>query len=111
MITKILKPIIPAGIMSLVLFSMGLLIWLFKKESGSSLQDILFFVGMVPVAFSLLALSGDSFGRANSNYLVSKTIVHKLPASRRFTDFKSWGISGLSLFLAGVTVWAVGYFI
>ena len=59
MLNKILQNLIAAIILSIALLALGLVIWYFKKESGTSLQDILFYVAAVPIVLFSMGQLGN----------------------------------------------------
>ena len=65
-LNKILQNLIAAIILSIALLALGLVIWYFKKESGTSLQDILFYVAAVPIVLFSMGQLGNFFGRGGS---------------------------------------------
>jgi hypothetical protein len=113
MIGKILKNILTALILSLVLLAIGLTIKHFMKESGTSLQDILFWVGAVPIVLFSIGLFGNYFGRGDPSYQLSRSVSNQSSNQRGLQDIidiKSRVTSGLNWILAGLLVWFYGYF-
>jgi arginine exporter protein ArgO len=106
MIAKILRILITAIISSLVLFTIGVAIWFFRKESQTSLKDILFIIGAIP----LISIKG----RGDFSYLYSKTVIKKSSDKRKHQDIndnKLNTIFGLNGILSGIIVWLIIYFI
>ena len=77
MIGKILKNIFTALILSMVLLAIGLAVKHFMKESETTLQDILFWVGAVPIVFFTMGLFGSFFGRGDPSYQLSRSVSNK----------------------------------
>ena len=113
MIGKILKNIITAFILSLVLLAIGLAVKHFMKESETTLQDILFWVGAVPIVLFSMGLFGNFLGRGDPSYQLSRSGSNQSSNQRGLQDIidiKSRVTSGLSWILAGLLVWLYGYF-
>ena len=99
---------------ALVLLLLGVAIWFFMKTSQTSLQDILFYVGAVPVALFSIGLLGDSFGRGNSSYQLSRSVTKQTANQRALQDVgdaKSRVASGLNWCVAGLLIWLFSYFL
>jgi len=113
MIGKILQNIITAFILSLVLLAIGLVMKYLLTEPETTLQDILFWVGSVPIVFFTMGLFGNFFGRGDPSYQLSRSGSNQSSNQRGLQDIidiKSRGTSGLSWILAGLLVWLYGYF-
>ena len=113
MIGKILKNIFTALILSLVLLTVGLVIKHLMKESETTLQDILFWVGAVPIVFFSVGLFGNFLGRGHPSYQLSRSVSDQSSNQRGLQDIidiKSRVTSGLSWILAGLLVWLYSYF-
>ena len=111
--TKILQNIITAIILSLALLIVGMVIWYFMKESETSLQDILFYVGAVTIVIFSMGQLGHFFGRGDPSYQLSRSVSNQSPNKRAVQDehdIKSRVLSGLNWILAGLLVWLYGYF-
>ena len=112
MTVKILKNAVTALILSLVLLAVGLAVKHFMKESETALQDILFWVGAVPIVFSSMGIFGNLFGRGDPSYQLSRSVSNQSSNQRGLQDIidlKSRVTSGLSWILAGLLVWLYGY--
>ena len=110
---KILQNIITAIILSLALFIVGFAIWYFMKESEISLQDILFYVGAVPIVIFSMGQLGIFFRRGDSSYQLSRSVSNQSPSQRAVQDvrdIKSWVKSGLNWVIAGLLVWLYSSF-
>ena len=98
---------------ALALLLLGWGIWFFMKSAQTSLQDILFYVGAVPIALFSIGLLGDSIGRGSSSYQLSRSVTQKTANQRALQDvkdIKSRVTSGLNWMIAGLVVWLVSYF-
>ncbi|MDA3812044.1 MAG: hypothetical protein PF518_17130 [Spirochaetaceae bacterium] len=114
MIAKILRILITAIISSLVLFTIGVAIWFFRKESQTSLKDILFIIGAIPLILFSFGQIGSIKGRGDFSYLYSKTVIKKSSDKRKHQDIndnKLNTIFGLNGILSGIIVWLIIYFI
>ena len=114
LINNIIKNFITAFILSLVLLIVGLVIWYFKKGSGTSLQDILFYAGAIPLVLFSLGQLGNFFGRGEPSYQLSRSVSNPSATQRALQDvrdFKSRVKSGLNWILAGLFVWLYSYFL
>jgi len=114
MINKILKNLITAFILSLSLLTVGLVIWYFMKESETSLQDILFCVGAVPIALFSIRLFGNFIVRGDLSYQLSRSVSNQ-PSNQRalqdVSEIKSMVKSELNWLIAGLLTWLFMYFI
>ena len=107
MIKKTLINLIAVLILSAALFIVGLVIWYFMKGSGTSLKDVLFCVGAVPIAFFALKLMGGYAGRGDFSYQFSRTVSNESSTQRVLqdvSDIKSRFTSGLNWFAAGLVI-------
>jgi hypothetical protein len=110
---RILHNLIAAIILSLALLIVGLAVWYFKKDSGISLQDILFYVGAAPIVIFSLGQLGNFFGRGDHTYQLSRSVSNQSASQRAIQDLrdiKSWMKSGFSWIIAGLLVWLYSYF-
>jgi len=113
MIRKILKNGFAALLSSLALLTVALIIWCFMKESETPLQDIIFWVGAVPVGLFSLGLVGDFFGRGDPSYQLSRSVSNQSSNQRALqdiSDIKSKVKSGLNWIIAGLLIWLLSYF-
>jgi hypothetical protein len=93
---------------------MGLIVGLFMRNSGTSLQDILFYVGAAPIVIFALGQLGNFFGRGDHAYQLSRSVSNQSANQRAFRDLrdiKSWIKSGFSWIIAGLLVWLYSAFI
>ena len=110
----IIIKLVAAIISSLILFSLGLIIWYFKQESQTPLQAVLFWVGAVSVALFSIGLFGNFSGKGDIEYLLNRTAVNKSGYDQTLLnvgDFKYAILSGLNWILAGLIVLVVGFFL
>jgi len=108
MVYTILKRLLTAFILSLVLLTVGMVIWYFAKESGTSLQDILFWIGAVPIALLSIRLFGGFIGRGHLSYQLSRTVSGQSSNQRALQDaseIKFMVRSELNWFIAGLLIW------
>ena len=113
MINKILQNLITAFILSLILLTVGLVIWYFLKESETSLQNILFYVGAVPIVLFSMGQLGDFFGRGDASYQLSRSVSNQSPGQRAVqdvSDIESKVKSGSNWVIAGLLVWLYSSF-
>ena len=113
MITKISRIFITAVILSIVLLIMGLIIGFFMRDSETSLQDILFYVGAAPIVIFSLGQLGNFFGRGDHTYQLSRSVSNQSANQRAvqdLRDIKSWVKSGFSWIIAGLLVWLYSSF-
>jgi hypothetical protein len=112
MIVALRKRVVTVIILFLILLSIGMVVWLFMKESKITFQDILFWVGAAPVAFFSIGLFGDFFGRGNISYQLSRSVSKQSSNQRALqdqTDKKSSVKFGLNCIIAGLLTWLVSY--
>ncbi len=114
MIIKVLKNLMAAIFLSVVLCIVGLVIWFFMKGSETSLKDVLFCVGAVPMAFFAIKLMGGYAGRGDFSYQFSRTVSNQSSTQRVLqdaSDIKSRLTSGLNWFLAGLIIMLFVYLV
>jgi arginine exporter protein ArgO len=113
MINKILKNIFVAFLLSIVLLIVGLAIKYLILDSKTPLQDILFWVGAIPIMFFSVGVFGDFFGKGDSSYQLSRSVSNQSSNQRGFqdvSDIKSRAKFGLNWILAGLLIWFYSYF-
>ena len=113
MTTRFIKQLIAAIFATLVLFMVGLGIWLFMKNS-QTLQDILFWVGAAPLALYSIGIMGGFAGRGDSSYQLSRSVSNRSSTQRtlqevntmtsRMTSGLNWCIGGLLLILLSILI-------
>ncbi len=114
MINKVIIKIFTAMISSLVLLGIGLAIWYFKRESQTSLQNVLFWVGAVPIALFSIGLIGNFSGRGNFYIQFSRSASNQSLNERSLhdvSDMKSIILSGMNWFMAGLFILLLCYFV
>ena len=112
-LNTILRNLIAAVILSFLLLIAGLVIWYFKKDSGISLQDILFYVGAAPIVIFSLGQLGKIFRRGDHIYQLSRSVSNQSANQRAvqdLRDIKFWVKSGFSWIIAGLLVWLYSSF-
>jgi hypothetical protein len=112
-IKKILQNLITAFMISLALLAVGFVIWFFMKESKTSFQDILFYVGAAPIVIFSMGQLGEFFGRGDHSYQLSRSVSSQSSNQRAVQDvrdIKSRLKSGLNWIIAGLLVWLYSYF-
>jgi len=114
MIKKVVIKLFSAMISSLVLLCIGLAIWYFKRESETSLQDVLFWVGAVPIALFSIGQMGNFSGRGNFNIQFSRSVSNQSLNERSLhdlSDMQSTVLSGMNWFMAGLFILLISYFL
>jgi hypothetical protein len=114
MMNKIFKNMIAAFLLSFVLLILSLIIWFFMKESETSLKNILFWVGAVPIGLFSIVIIGDFSIRGDLSYQLSRSVSNQSSNQRALldvNDIKSKVKSGLNWIIAGLIIWLLGYFI
>ncbi|MEP4546170.1 MAG: hypothetical protein ABJ000_08325 [Saccharospirillum sp.] len=66
----------------------GAAIWFWRKDSGITYQDVLFWVAMVPVGFSALSQFGRISLGENERYQISKTAINGSGISKSVGELK-----------------------
>ena len=92
----------------------GLVIWYFIKESKTSLQDVLFIVGAVPIALFTIGMIGNFSGRGNFFIQFSRSASNQSlneRAQQDISDMKSIVLSEMNWIMAGLIVWVLCYFL
>jgi hypothetical protein len=112
-IKKILQNLIDAFILSLALLAVGFIIWYFMKESKTSFQDILFYVGAAPIVIFSVGQLGEFLGRGDHSYQLSRSVSSQSSNKRAVQDVRDIASrvkSGLNWIIAGLLVWLFSYF-
>ena len=113
LIDKLIKKLFAAIISSLVLMGIGLVIWYFMRESKTSLQDVFFIVGAVPIAIFALGMMGNFSARGNFFIQFSRSASNQSlneRAQQDISDMKSIVLSEMNWIMAGLFVWIICYF-
>ena len=110
MVTKLLKKGVVLIAVTLILLLIGAIVWhVFQRQTGTSYQDVLFWIGAIPVSIFSLGYMGRVFGKGNVSYQSSHAVT-KQPvnesAKSDLDDFLGYGKSGLVWIGAGLSVWA-----
>ncbi len=114
MAKRLLRYALSVSILTLFLLAGGFVIWVFLKDSQSSYQDILFYVGATPIALFSIGLFGDFIGRGTQSYQLSRSVSKQSANQRALNDAadnKNRLTSGTTWIIAGLFVWLVSYFI
>jgi len=114
MIKKVTIKLFTAIISSLVLLGLGLTIWYFKRESETSLKDVLFWIGAVPIALFSIGQIGNFSGRGDFSIQFSRSASNQSLNERALhdvSDMKSIVLSGMNWFMAGLFVLLICYFV
>ena len=114
MVYKLLKNGIAVIAIAFALLLVALAIWLFMKDSGTLLQDVLFCVGAVPIIIFSIGMFGEYFKRSDSSFLLGRSVSNKSPNHRAAQDTAepdSSFNSGLNWVLAGVVIILICYLI
>ena len=101
-------------LITLLLIMLSLLIQYVMRDSSLSLQDTLFWVGAVPIAFFSIGIFGNFHGRGDPEYQLSKTVLKQSPNQRSVQetdDASKHTSSGLIWVLGGLLVWLCSYFL
>ncbi len=112
MLNRILKILCAALLWAGMLLLLAVVVWWFKREDGVSFQDILFWVGALPIVLFTLGAMGRFSGRGDVAYQLSRTVSDATPDQRTgalIDDLKSQGKSWLNWILAGLLLWLGSY--
>ncbi len=99
---------------TLLLIMLSLLIWYVMRDTALSLQDTLFWVGAVPIAFFSIGIFGNFHGRGDPEYQLSKTVLSQSSnqkAVQESQDTAKRTSSSLTWVIAGLFVWLLSYFL
>lgn len=97
---------------SVILFSIGLVIWFVKREAGWTLQDILFWVAITPIALFTIGQFGGMASNSDEATQLSKTLIDR-PSIQVSTDEYNasqrhvkaslkWIVAGVLVFLISI---------
>ena len=114
MIGKLTKIGFTVLAITFALLVVSLAIWIFMKDSGTLLQDVLFCVGAVPIIFFSIGMFGEYFKRSDPSFLLSRSVSNKSPNQRAAQDAAesaSGFKSSLNWVLAGVLILIICYLI
>jgi hypothetical protein len=110
-IPKAIRSVLYATVFLLV---SGFVILYFIKDSAVALKDILFWVGVVPIAFFSIGTFGNFFGKKNSSYQLSRPVSDQSAKQRPDQDARDQQSKtrfGLTWISAGLLVWLISYFL
>ncbi len=113
MINKILKTCIRSFILSLLLMAIGAVIFLFIKGPETRYQDILFWVGAIPVFLFTFGVFGDFFTKADPSYQLARSISDQSSNERAHNEMLNMNSilkSHTSWIVAGLLVWGYSTF-
>ena len=112
MLKKIHKSLCAALLSAGVLSIAAVMIWWFKRGSGVSFQDILFWVGAVPIVVFTMGSMGRFAGRSDVTYQMGRSVSDATPDQKTGTlmdDMQTYGRSWLNWILAGLILWLGSY--
>jgi hypothetical protein len=112
MLIKSLKALLAAILSASALLLLAVAVWWFKRGAGVTLQDILFWVGALPIAFFTLGAMGRFAVRGDLTYQMSRSVSDATPEQRARAvadDLKFFGTSWLNWILAGLLLWLGSY--
>jgi hypothetical protein len=109
MTAKTGKKIVGAFFISLFLFAFGLFLKYIILDTEQSLQDILFWIGALPIMIFSVSVFGDFFGKGAASYQLSRTVSAQPSGQRGIQDIGDLK-SGVSWILAGLLIWFYSYF-
>jgi hypothetical protein len=112
MTDKIVKNGFAVVLISLVLLTVAFVIWLFVKEAGTPIQDVLFCVGAVPIVIFSVGVLGEYFKRRDAFRSPGRSASRQTPhpeASQGCDELASGITSGLNWVLAGAALMLVCY--
>ncbi len=111
---RLLKSARSVLLITLILLTVGLVIWFFMKDSQTTFQDILFYVGAAPIALFSIGMFGDFLGRGTQAYQLSRSVSKQSANQRSLNDAeddKNRVYSGITWIIAGLLVWFISYFL
>ena len=112
MINRLLNRAISVTVSCIILLTVGLVLWLFLRESQILLQDILFWVGAAPILLFSIGLFGNFLGRGNSSYQISRSVSQESSNQRALQehhDREESVRSELKWITAGLLTWLMSY--
>jgi len=81
MLKQYIQGLIELIVISTVFVCVAAVIWYLRKDSGSSFQDILFWVAVAPIVFfSLGQIRGDS-SESDPSFQISKSLINQPPVA------------------------------
>ena len=106
----IIAALLSAGLLLLL----AVVVWWFRRGDGVSFQDILFWVGALPIVLFTLGSMGRFSGRGDASYQLSHTVSDATPDQKTgamINDMKSQGKSSLNWVMAGLLLWSLCWLI
>ncbi len=83
----------------------GFVILYFINDPAVALKDILFWIGVIPIAFFSIGTFGHFFGRGRSSSQLSR------PSNQKVNDQQAKTGLSLTWIGAGMLVWLISYFL
>lgn len=114
MINRLRNSAVSIAISSIILLIVGLILWLFLRASQILLQDILFWVGALPILLFTIGIFGNFSGRGNSSYQLSRSVSQESSNQRTVQehhDREGSDRSELKWVAAGLLIWLMSYFL
>ena len=105
---RILKGLCAALLSAGLLLLLAVVVWWFKRGEGVSFQDIVFWVGALPIVIFTLGSMGRFSGRGDAAYQQSRTVIDANPDQKTralIDELGSLGKSGMNWILAGLLLW------
>ena len=112
MLKKILKSLTAALLSAGLLLILALVLWWYKRGAGASFQDMLFWVGALPIVLFALGSMGRFRGRGDVAYRLSRTVSDATSDQKTgalIDDLQTYGKSWLNWILAGLMLWLGSY--
>ena len=113
MLSKAGRVFMTVFILSFALMMAGVIIWYFVKASGTTLQDVMFWVGAIPIALFSVGKLGAFARRGDASYHLSRSAGNASLDQRNLHEasgLRAEATSGLNWVLAGLLVWLFSYF-
>ncbi len=108
MLNRTLKNFLAALLSAGILLLLAVAVWWIKRGDGVAFQDILFWVGALPIVFFTMGSMGRFSGRGDVSYQLSRTVSDATPDQKTgalIDELKSQGKSWLNWILAGLLLW------
>lgn len=113
MVNKLVKTIIRSLILSLILMVVGTVVYLFVRGPETRFQDILFWVGAVPIFLFTFSIFGDFFGKSDITYQLARSTSVQSSNERARNEMSGMNLimkSHASWIVAGLLVWGYSTF-
>jgi len=113
MVNKLVKIIIRSLILSLILMVVGAIAYLLVKGPETKFQDILFWVGAIPIFLFTFGIFGDFFGKSDTTYQLARSTSGQSSNDRarnEMSGMNSMMKSNISWIIAGLLVWGYSTF-